>query len=93
MKDERARCAEFVVRSSFVLTGRGTCVVGFIQSGTIRRDDEVRWMHDGSARVARCIGIESIREVPLRDPPSIALMVNGAEPADFIEGETLALYR
>lgn len=50
-------------------------------------------MHDGSARVARCIGIESIREVPLRDPPSIALMVNGAEPADFIEGETLALYR
>ncbi len=93
MTDEKTKSAAFVVRSSFELTGRGTCVAGFIQSGAAHRDDELRWIHDGRARVARCAAIGSVRELPLRDPPTIALMVDGAAPDDFAEGVTLIVYR
>ena len=90
--NESVKVAEFVVRSSLSLTGRGTCVVGFIKSGLVHTGDEVRWTDDGGERVARVAGISSIREVSLREPPSIGLMVAGAEPSDFVEGSTLSIW-
>jgi translation elongation factor EF-Tu-like GTPase len=86
-------CAVFVVRTSFTITGRGTCLTGFIRPGIVRPDDEVRWFKEGHPRVARCFCVSCIREVPLRDPPTIGLMVNGAVPDDFVEGMTFTLYR
>lgn len=93
METHEALCAEFVVRTAFTLTGRGTCVTGFIRSGAVHSGDEVRWVHDGRTRSARCIGIDSIREVPMQDPVTVALRVDGADPADLPVGTTLTLYR
>lgn len=86
-------CGEFVVRASFTVAGRGTCVAGYAGSGTVRRDDEVRWLNDGRLRHARCSGVSSLTERPEKDPPSVGLILADAEPTDFVEGMTLTICR
>lgn len=88
-----APCGGFVVRGAFTLIGRGTCVVGYIASGDVDVGDVIRWTNDDVALHARCRGVEDVRESPLKDPPSVGLLVDEGEPEHFAEGMTLLAYR
>lgn len=93
MAEAAARCGEFMVRSSFTITGRGTCVAGYVVSGNFRCDDDVRWVDGEHTRRAKCSGLSTITERPIKYPPTVGLMVTNAEPSDFVEGMTLIIYR
>ena len=86
-------CGEFVVRSSFTVTGRGTYVAGYVESGEVRTGDELRWIEADNTRCATCRAVEGVYELPLQEPTTIALAVDDGAPQDFIEGMTLSVYR
>lgn len=86
--------AQFTVRGSFHLTGRGTVALGFTTSGVAHTGDWLKWTSTtGDRRTARCIGVELINQRPLLNPPSIGLLVSDVEPADFVEGMIISVSR
>lgn len=86
-------CGEFIVRISFTMTGRGTCVAGHVASGNFRRDGDVRWLDGNRVRNARFTGFSTITERSIQHPPTVGLMLADAEPGVFDEGMTLKIYR
>jgi translation elongation factor EF-Tu-like GTPase len=84
--------ASFVVRNSFNLTGRGTCVGGYISSGIIHSGDRLEWSDGSVGRHCICRGVTGVRTVPILDPPTVALLVPDAQPSDFAEGTVIAVY-
>jgi len=86
--------AQFTVRGSFHLTGRGTVALGFTTSGVAHTGDWLEWTSAaGDRRTARCIGVAVINQRPLLNPPSIGLLVSDAEPTDFDEGTIISVSR
>ena len=74
------------------MTGRGTCVVGFISSGAIRSGDRLEWFNGSVDRQCRCRGVSPVRTVPMLDPPTMVLFVPDAQASDFAEGTVIAVY-
>lgn len=86
-------CGQFVVRSSFTLTNRGTCILGFIAEGNLRAGDQIRWTDIGGQRRTRCKAVNEVREAPIQDPPTIGLIVEEGDPSEFSTGMQLLAYR
>ena len=84
--------ASFVVRDSFKVTGRGTCVGGYISSGVIHSGDRLEWFDGTFDRHCICHGVSGVRTVPMMDPPTVALFVPDAQPSDFSEGTVITVY-
>jgi hypothetical protein len=85
--------ARFIVRTAFTLTGRGTCVCGYPEYGAPHTGDALLWSDRTSDRQSTCRGIELIREVPMKNPPTIGLVVTDAFPEDFHEGMAILAFR
>ena len=84
--------ASFVVRDSFKVTGRGTCVGGYISSGAVHSGDRLEWFDGTTHRHCLCRGVSGVRTVPILEPPTVALFVPDAQPSDFSEGTVIAVY-
>ncbi len=89
---EKKPDADFVVRNAFKVTGRGTCVGGYISSGAIHSGDRLEWFDGTVERQCTCRGVSGVRTVPILDPPTVALSVPDARPSDFSEGTVIAVY-
>ena len=64
MEEPTSAFGEFIVRASFTITGRGTCVAGHGASGNFQLDDDVRWLNGDHVRHARCSGFSPSPNVP-----------------------------
>jgi hypothetical protein len=82
----------FVVRQSFVMTGFGTVAAGYFESGHGRSGDGLEWWHDGTLHVGRCAAVVTIREVPIQDPVTVGIVIDGASPYDIREGDVITVH-
>jgi translation elongation factor EF-Tu-like GTPase len=85
--------AEFVVRAAFTLTGRGTCVGGYVTSGGFRTGDRLEWVDGSDNFVSRCVGIELINERPAQTPPTIGLVIAEVSKDQFQAGMVIKAFR
>jgi hypothetical protein len=85
--------ARFIVRAAFTVTRIGTCIGGYTEHGTVRLGDELLWFDGKSDRRSKCRGVMSIREVPIKKPPTVGLAVTDAFPEDFREGMVILAFR
>ena len=84
--DEGLVTGRFIVRVAFKVTGRGTCIAGYSESGVFHTGDDLRWSDGQTERTARCLAIEIIQVRPQVDPSTIGLVVTGFQPSDFHAG-------
>ncbi len=73
---EKKPDADFVVRNAFKVTGRGTCVGGYISSGAIHSGDRLEWFDGTVERQCTCRGVSGVRTVPILDPPTVAFGIS-----------------
>lgn len=82
----------FVVRRSFVLGGRGTVALGYIEAGTVRVGDELMLLHGDERRSVRCAGIAGgvrIADWKSGDPAPVGLMLPELQPNELAAGDLL----
>ena len=77
------------VRDVFDLSGRGTAVVGFIESGEVSVGDELRV--EGSAAAATVAAVEGVRDAAWTPdlPPPVGLVVPAFSLGDLRPGDVL----
>jgi hypothetical protein len=90
---ERHECGRFVVRDVLTPKGMGTCVAGYVQSGSVHAGDELTWSLGGVDRRDTCRSIMFITERPVRQPPTIGLAVVESSPEDFSAGTVIIASR
>ena len=79
----------FIVREAFTITGRGTVVMGFVDAGRIHVGDDLALVHDDTARIVRCRGVEMVNRKPYRSPPDLGLLIPELAPTDVRAGDVL----
>ena len=85
--------ARFLVNEPPVtVTGRGTCVIGFIESGVVRIGQLLHVERDGviGASVV-CEGVEGVRVANWSpdDPAPVGLVLPGLEQSEIAKGDFL----
>jgi translation elongation factor EF-Tu-like GTPase len=81
----------FRVHDAFVVTGRGTTVVGYIERGPVRDGDSLRLMRQGTQRIVRCEGVSPVRVANWQpgDPVLVGLLLPELAPDDVSTNDTL----
>ena len=79
----------FCVRDVFVLTGRGTAVIGYIEAGSVRAGDDLTLAHHETRRTVRCEGVGAVRDSRCSDEAAVGLLipelsVTEVSPGDFL---------
>lgn len=81
----------FRVREAFKVAGRGTTVVGYIESGSVSEGDDLTIGEGDTRRTVRCAGVAGIREAdwqPGEDAP-VGLLIPELAVADVSPGQFL----
>jgi hypothetical protein len=65
---------------------------GYFESGHGRSGDGLEWWHDGTLHVGRCAAVVTIREVPIQDPVTVGIVIDGASPYDIREGDVITVH-
>lgn len=79
----------FVADVAFTLTGRGTTVVGRIESGVVHVGDLLRLERGGRVANFACEGVSGVRMSEWRpgEPQTVALLVPALNKADVQQGD------
>ncbi len=81
-----------VVEDTFSITGRGTVIVGEVESGTVSVGDEVMLKRiDGSSRKVAVVGIEQFRKMTQKASAGdkVGILLRGLTKNDIGKGDVL----
>jgi translation elongation factor EF-Tu-like GTPase len=81
----------FRVREAFDLAGRGTTVVGYIESGSVRAGDDLSIGEGDRRRTVRCADVAGIREADWQpgEDAAVGLLIPELAVADVSPGQFL----